>query len=104
MTSNTIMITIPLALTLAQFARALPGISDNEARELAQEKHDLIAAVQAAYAAHPPDKAALTKRLPAEIGGCLMRSPSPLSLATSSTLCGTPFSATGPTTQARRAV
>ena len=66
MTNNTIMITIPLALTLAQFARAIRGISDDEARELAQEMHDLIAAVQAAYAAHPPDKAALTKRLPAE--------------------------------------
>ena len=56
MTSNTIMITIPLALTLAQLARALPGISDDEAREPAQETHDLIAAVQAAYTAHPPTK------------------------------------------------
>jgi hypothetical protein len=57
-------IVIPLALTLAQIARANPAIGEDEARELAQETHSIIAAVQADYAAHPPDKARLAARLP----------------------------------------
>ena len=59
-----ITITIPLGLTVSQIARANPTIGDDEARELAQEVHSIIDMVQAAYAAHLPDKAKLTARLP----------------------------------------
>jgi hypothetical protein len=65
-----IAFTIPLALTVSQIARANPAIGDDEARELAQEMHSIIDMVQAAYAAHPPDKATLTARLPGA-AGCL---------------------------------
>jgi hypothetical protein len=70
MTTDTILITIPIALTTSQIARAAQiaradqAISNDEALELAQEMHDLIAVVQAAYATHPPDKTMLVKRLP----------------------------------------
>jgi hypothetical protein len=59
-----ITITIPLELTVSRIARANPTIGNDEARELAQEVHSIIATVQAAYAAHPPDKARLAARLP----------------------------------------
>lgn len=59
-----VTITIPLALTHSQIACANPTISNDEARELAQEMHSIIATVQEFYAAHPPDKARLTARLP----------------------------------------
>ena len=59
-----ITITIPLELTVSQIARANLTIGNDEARELALEVHSIIDMVQAAYAAHPPDKATLTARLP----------------------------------------
>ena len=61
-----IKITVPIALTLAQIARANQEIRDDEALKLAQELHDLIAAVQTAYIDRPPKPAALAARLPDE--------------------------------------
>jgi hypothetical protein len=65
-----ITITIPLELTVSQIVRANSTLGDEEARELAQEVHSIIDMVQAACAAHPPDKATLTARLPGA-AGCL---------------------------------
>ena len=59
-----IQITVPIALTLAQIARANHEIRDDEALKLAQELHDLIAAMQTAYIVRPPKPAALAARLP----------------------------------------
>ena len=64
---TSIMLTIPLELTVSQIARANPAIGNDEACELAQELHSIIAAVQAAYAARPPDKAKLVARLPGAV-------------------------------------
>jgi hypothetical protein len=70
MNDSDIQLTIPVALTVSQIARANPTIGDDEARELAQQLHSIIDAVQAAYATHPPDKAMLTMRLPG-VARCL---------------------------------
>jgi hypothetical protein len=43
-----IKITVPIAFTVALIIRHNQAISENEARELAHELHDLVAAVQAA--------------------------------------------------------
>jgi hypothetical protein len=59
-----IRLTIPLALTVSQIARANPTIDDDEARELAQEVHSIIATVQKLYALRPPNPAELALRLP----------------------------------------
>ena len=51
-----IEITVPLAMTTTQIIRAVPTISEGEARGLAQELHEVIALVQSAYAAHVPER------------------------------------------------
>jgi hypothetical protein len=61
-----IKITVPIALTLAEIARANQEISDDEALKLAHELHDLIAAVQTAYIVRPPSPAVLAARMPRE--------------------------------------
>jgi hypothetical protein len=64
--TDNLKITVPVALTLAQIARANQDICDDEALKLAQELHALIDAVQTAYIVRPPSPTALAARLPEE--------------------------------------
>ena len=97
-----ITITIPLELTVSQIARANLTIGNDEARELAQEVHSIIGMVQAAYAAHPPDKATLTARLPGAARCVPYETAVAYELGDVMTRYGTPFSGSGPPTRARR--